>query len=94
VRRAARVRGLSAAERAWVAAGAGDWEGAMRATTCRPETELSAIPGISDADAERLVAAGVTTVGALADIDAADLADVLGLDVRHLRTWRRLARER
>lgn len=94
VRRAARVRGLSAAERAWVAAADGDWEGAAAVAAGRSETALTGITGVSETDADRLAAAGVTTVEALATVDAADLADVLGVDVRHLRTWRRLARER
>jgi len=94
VRRAARVRGLMAGERAWVAASEGDWEGAGRVAADGAETDLAEVPGISDAEARRLAAAGVTSVEHLAGVDAADLADVLDVDVRHLRTWRVLARER
>jgi hypothetical protein len=90
VRRAARVRGLTTAERAWVAASAADWEGA---TAERAASSLAAIPGVSEDDAAGLAAAGVTSPEELATAAASDLADVLGVDVRHLRTWRALARE-
>lgn len=90
LRRAARVRGLTPEERAWVAASAADWEGAARGRT-QSRTDLASIPGVSEADADRLVGAGITSVEALASVDAGDLADVLGVDVRHLRTWRSVA---
>lgn len=51
----------------------------------REETTLGALADVSGSVARGLAAAGS---------DARDIADVLGLDVRNLRTWRRFARER
>jgi hypothetical protein len=94
VRRAARVRGLTPGERAWVAASAADWEGAGKAAVGSVETDLTELPGVSRKTARRLATAGVTSLTSLAAADAVALADVIDADVRHIRTWRALARDR
>lgn len=102
------VSGLGDAERAWIAASADeDWqnfdlagERAIPTTTEAPAerpyprpTPVTAVTGVSEANAERLAEAGIVSAERLATIHAGEVAAVLDLDVRSVRTWRHNARE-
>ncbi len=95
---------LQSTERAWIAASDGDWENAeydsilpdrededVWADRERP-TPVTAVAGVSRADAEQLATAGVTSVKQLGWVDASVVAEATGLDVRAVRTWRFAAR--
>ncbi|WP_394348628.1 hypothetical protein [Halovivax sp.] len=107
-RRSATVAGLGDAEREWIAASAGeDWQGFEAArerssTIGRDEpderpypkpTPVTAVTGVSRANADRLAEAGVGSAERLATIHAGEVASVLDLNVLHVRTWRHNARE-
>ena len=107
-RRSATVSGLGEAEREWVAASADDdWQGfeAARERAAAAEedepaerpyprpTPVTAVTGVSEANAERLADAGVVSAERLATIHAGEVAAVLDLSVLHVRTWRHNARE-
>lgn len=102
------VSGLGDAERDWVASSADEsWQGFDRAgtraipsTTEIPDerpyprpTPVTAVTGVSEANADRLAEAGIVSAERLATIHAGEVAAVLDLDVLHLRTWRHNARE-
>ena len=107
-RRSTTVSGLGEAEREWVAASADDdWQGfeAARERAAATEddepaerpyprpTPVTAVTGVSEANAERLADAGVVSAERLATIHAGEVAAVLDLNVLHVRTWRHNARE-
>ncbi|MFC3957361.1 hypothetical protein [Halovivax cerinus] len=102
------VSGLGDDERAWVAASADEsWQGfdgagerSIPTTTDRPAerpyprpTPVTAVTGVSEANADRLADAGVVSAERLATIHAGEVASALDLDVLHVRTWRHNARE-
>ncbi len=107
-RRSSEVRGLGQREREWIAASADEtWQAfegarsravdtAFEEPSERPwprPTPVTAVTGISPAKAERLADAGIVSAERLATIDAGEVADVLDLNVLHVRTWRHNARE-
>lgn len=106
-RRAAQVRGLGEAERAWVAASDGDWttrdgthdsargrgQDRERAVEWPEPTPPTAVSGIGPARAERLAGAGVVSVRALLAADTEALADACGFPVAQVRRWQRRAAE-
>ncbi len=107
-RRSGEVRGLGDAEREWIAkSGNEDWQafeydhadqlavgndGPDERPWPKP-TPITAVTGVSAADAAALADAGIVSAERLATIDAATVANLLDLDVLHVRTWRYNARE-
>jgi len=98
------VGNLGDNERAWISASDGDWENAeydpvlperegedVWADRERP-TPVTEVAGVSEADAEQLAEAGVTSVKQLGWVDASVVAEATDLDVRAVRTWRFSAR--
>ena len=108
-RRSSEVRGLGEAEREWIAVSADEeWQafeydhsaiaavGRERPSE-RPwpkPTPVTAVTGVGPDDADALAEAGIRSAERLATIDAFAVANALGLDVLHVRTWRHNARER
>ncbi|MDZ7730849.1 MAG: hypothetical protein U5K37_08045 [Natrialbaceae archaeon] len=98
------VSGLDAAEREWVRASAdGSWEDLdpppevdSTDPTPRPvprPTPVTRVAGIGEETAATLAEAGITSLERLATIDATQIATLLDLDIRHVRTWRHAARD-
>ena len=107
-RRSTEVRGLGAAEREWVAASSDEewqaFEGVVSRASEREDEEaverpwprptpVTAVPGVSPKNADRLAEAGINSAERLATINAGEVASVLELSVLHVRTWRYNARE-
>ncbi len=107
-RRSETVSGLGDDERAWIAASADeDWQGFDEAgdrsipghderPSERPypkPTPVTAVMGVSEANADRLADGGIRSAERLATIHAGEIASALDLDVLHVRTWRHNARE-
>ncbi|MFB6129576.1 MAG: hypothetical protein ABEJ28_02005 [Salinigranum sp.] len=106
-RRSARVRGLGEAERAWVAASAGDWQ-STAADADEPDGDTSANGGrerrtpdpvsvldaVDDEAAATLAEAGITSVRCLSRIDPACVANALGVRQGAVRRWHDAARVR
>ncbi|WP_247728292.1 hypothetical protein [Halovivax limisalsi] len=107
-RRSEAVSGLGADERAWVAASADeDWQGfadagtrSIPSTVDGPDerpyskpTPVTAVTGVSEANADRLAEGGIVSAERLATVHAGEVASALDLDVLHVRTWRHSARE-
>ncbi|WP_394341345.1 hypothetical protein [Natrarchaeobius oligotrophus] len=107
-RRSNEVRGLGEAERAWIAASEDEeWQAFEHARSRASESEdderterpwprptpVRAVAGVGPDDADALAEAGIISAERLATIDAAQVAALLDLDVRHVRTWRYNARE-
>ncbi|WP_394348181.1 DUF7409 domain-containing protein [Salinadaptatus halalkaliphilus] len=105
-RRSDEVRGLDEAERAWIAASEDEeWQAfdgpSIQITIGREKpaerpwprpTPVTAVAGVGPDDAETLAEGGITSAERLATINASEVADVLELDVRHVRMWRHSAR--
>ena len=107
-RRSTTVRGLGEAEREWIeVSGDETWQsfdydhtepisvGRERPTE-RPypkPTAVTAVAGVGPDDADTLAEAGIQSAERLATIDAMTVADLLDLNVLHVRTWRHNARE-
>ncbi|MFA9415225.1 hypothetical protein [Natrinema sp. HArc-T2] len=107
-RRSTAVRGLGEAEREWIeVSGDETWQafeydrsepisvGRERPTE-RPypkPTPVTAVTGVGPADADTLAEAGIRSAERLATIDAMTVADLLELNVLHVRMWRHNARE-
>ena len=107
-RRSTAVRGLGEAEREWIeVSGDETWQsfdydhtepvsvGRERPTE-RPypkPTPVTAVTGVGPADADTLAEAGIRSAERLATIDAMTVADLLELNVLHVRMWRYNARE-
>lgn len=108
--RSAEIRGLGDAEREWIAASAGDWEGGLAAASrarspdgdgggedARPWTPpdpVTAIPGVDDTYAERLADAGIVSVRTLAIADPVKVATLLDIESNRVTSWHWKARER
>ncbi|WP_339104297.1 hypothetical protein [Haloterrigena salinisoli] len=107
-RRSSEVRGLGAAEREWIAvSGDEDWQSfeyehspiaavERERPAERPypkPTPVTAVTGVGPDNADDLAEAGVRSAERLATVSAFAVADALGLDVLHVRTWRHNARE-
>ncbi|WP_254764260.1 hypothetical protein [Natrinema marinum] len=107
-RRSSEVRGLGNAEREWIAvSGDEDWQSfeyehtepvstARERPSERPypkPTPVTAVTGVGPDDADALADAGVQSAERLATIDAMTVADLLELNVLHVRMWRHNARE-
>lgn len=107
-RRSSEVRGLGDAEREWIAvSGDEDWQSfdyehspvaavSRETPSERPyprPTPVTAVTGVGPDDADRLAEAGVRSAERLATISAFEVANVLDLNVLHVRTWRHNARE-
>ena len=107
-RRSTAVRGLGEAEREWIEVSSDEtWQsfdydhtepisiGRERPTE-RPypkPTPVTAVTGVGPDDAETLAEAGIRSAKRLATIDAMTVADLLDLNVLHVRMWRHNARE-
>ena len=108
-RRSSEVSGLGEAERAWIAASADEgwqaFEGARsresdRETRDEPDerpwprpTPVTAVTAVGPDDATRLAEAGIISAERLATVNATAVANALGVNVLHVRTWRHNARE-
>ncbi|WP_408958342.1 hypothetical protein [Natrinema sp. 74] len=107
-RRSSEVRGLDDAEREWIAVSEDeDWqtfeyEHAAPVSTGRSRpserpypkpTPATAVTGVGPDDADALADAGIQSAERLATIDAMTVADLLDLNVLHVRMWRHNARE-
>ncbi|MDF9745221.1 hypothetical protein [Natrinema salsiterrestre] len=107
-RRSSEVRGLGDAEREWIAVSddeewqtfeyehsepiAVERERPSERPYPRP-TPITAVTGVGPDDAEVLAEAGIRSAERLATVDAMGVANVLELNVLHVRTWRHNARE-
>ncbi|QSW98272.1 hypothetical protein [Haloterrigena alkaliphila] len=107
-RRSSEVRGLGDAEREWIAVSGDerwqsfDYEHSPLAAVSRERpserpypkpTPVTAVTGVGPDDADELAEAGVRSAERLATVSAFAVANALGLDVLHVRTWRHNARE-
>ncbi|MGM0387137.1 hypothetical protein [Natrinema limicola] len=107
-RRSTAVRGLGEAEREWIeVSGDETWQAfeydhtepisvARDQPTERPypkPTPVTAVTGVGPADADTLAEAGIQSAERLATIDAMTVADLLDLNVLHVRMWRHNARD-
>ncbi|OVE85898.1 hypothetical protein [Natronolimnobius baerhuensis] len=107
-RRSSEVRGLGDAEREWIAVSDDEgWQAFEYACTRAVETEpdeqterpcplptpVQAVTGVGPDDAAALAEAGITSAERLATINAFQVANVLELNVLHVRSWRHNARE-
>jgi len=107
-RRSTAVRGLGEAEREWIEVSSDEtWQAfeydhtepisvARDRPTERPypkPTPVTAVMGVGPADADTLAEAGIQSAERLATIDAMTVAELLDLDVLHVRMWRHNARE-
>ena len=107
-RRSSEVRGLGDAEREWIAvSGDDDWQSfeyehtepvstARERPSERPypkPTPVTAVTGIGPDDASALAEAGIQSAERLATVDAMTVANLLDLNVLHVRVWRHNARE-
>ncbi|MFD1563973.1 hypothetical protein ACFR99_10475 [Haloarchaeobius amylolyticus] len=106
--RSTAVRGLGEAEREWIeVSGDETWQAfeyehteSISVGRNRPAerpypkpTPVTAVTGVGPADADTLAEAGIQSAERLATIDAMTVADLLDLNVLHVRTWRHNARE-
>lgn len=72
--------------------GSGEAEAAEAAWRDRSSPDpVTDVPGVSEADAERLAKAGINSVRSLATSNPETVADVLGLDVDTVSEWRTAA---
>jgi len=107
-RRSSEVRGLGDAEREWIAVSEDDdWQSfeyehtepvssARERPSERPypkPTPVTAVTGVGPEDADALAEAGIQSAERLATVDAMTVADLLELNVLHVRMWRHNARE-
>lgn len=107
-RRSTAVRGLGEAEREWIEVSSDEtWQSfeydhtepisvARDRPTERPypkPTPVTGVTGVGPADADTLAEAGIRSAERLATIDAITVADLLDLNVLHVRMWRHNARE-
>ena len=107
-RRSSEVRGLGAAEREWIAvSGDEGWQSfeyehspVAAVQRERPSerpwpkpTPVTAVTGVGPDDADKLAEAGIQSAERLATVSAFEVANVLDLNVLHVRTWRHNARE-
>lgn len=103
-RRASAVRGLGEAERAWIAASAGEWEPGerpavdafpfqVRESTAEwePPTPVTAVDGVDAGTAAVLARAGICSIRSLAVADPETVADCLDLAAEDVRDWRAVA---
>ncbi|MGM0590252.1 MAG: DUF7409 domain-containing protein [Halobacteriota archaeon] len=103
VERSRAVRGMGDAERAWVAASAGEWEDVdiptpslenrEPATTHPKPKPVTDVPGVDDAYAERLAEAGIVSVRTLAIADPTRVSRVLNIELNRLTSWHWWARD-
>ncbi|MFB6197493.1 MAG: hypothetical protein ABEI52_04395, partial [Halobacteriaceae archaeon] len=102
-KRAREVRGLGDAERAWVAASNGEWQGdataAPRPTRNRVDvptpdpTPVTVIEGIDESTQETLADGGIISIRSLLSADPKATADALELDADDIRDWQEDALE-
>lgn len=103
--RSGAVGALSSTEREWVELSDGDWQdNPVESSIATPRqgrdvwaeldrpTPVTALPGISEDHAERLTAAGVTSIKQLTFLDAGVVANAIDVDVKLVRLWRHQAR--
>jgi hypothetical protein len=75
--------------------GGGEAEAAEAAWRDRASPDpVTDVPGVTEADAERLAKAGINSVRSLATSNPESVADVLGLDLETVTEWRTAAGER
>lgn len=109
VARSTQIRGLSRAERDWIAASESDWEATLTANrgsklTVEGSSEsprrrspqpdpVTDVTGIDERYADRLATGGITSVRSLAAADPSAVATALDLDRNRVTSWHWRARQ-